>query len=65
MKNKKYNEPQIINVGKKRAVVLELELYEKMLETLEDAYLGKKSQEILKKGKFLDFAKTNKKVIKK
>jgi hypothetical protein len=65
IKKLKNYEPQKIKIGKKTAVVLDLEVYEKMIESLEDAYLGKKSEAILKKGKFVDFVQANKKLTKK
>ncbi|OGB86082.1 hypothetical protein A3J41_03245 [candidate division TM6 bacterium RIFCSPHIGHO2_12_FULL_38_8] len=70
MKQKKMlqdNEPQFIvnNLGKKTAVVLDIKLYEQMLESLEDAYLAAQSEKALKKGEFVDFFKANKKVVKK
>jgi PHD/YefM family antitoxin component YafN of YafNO toxin-antitoxin module len=70
MKNKKNSqniEPQYIvnNLGKKTAVVLDIKLYEQMLESLEDAYLSAKSDKALATGKFVEFKKNNKKVVKK
>lgn len=70
MKIKKENisiEPQFIinKTGKKTAVVLDIKTYESILESLEDFYLGAKSEQILQKCDFIDFAKANKRITKK
>ena len=64
-KNK--NEPEFIvdHTGKPTKVVLSINVYEKMLEELEDRKLGKIATKLLKeKNQFTDFAKIKKRILK-
>ncbi len=53
------------NSGKKREVVLDIKVFEKILENLEDAYLVKEAEKAFQEGDFIDFKEANKKILKK
>lgn len=51
--------------GQKTEVILDIMTFEKILEELEDLYLGQQAQKVLSEGEFLDFDEVNKKILKK
>jgi predicted DNA-binding protein len=55
----------IDNRGKKKEVVLDIKVYDKLIEELEDYYLAIEAEKILKSGEFVDFEEANKKILKK
>ena len=51
--------------GKKKEVILDIKIYEKLLEELEDYYLGLEADKAFKDGDFIDFFEVNKDIVKK
>ena len=51
--------------GKRKEVILDIKTYEKILEELEDYYLGLEAEASFKDGDFIDFFEANKDVLKK
>lgn len=56
------------DTGKKREVILDIKIYEKMVEQLDDFYLGIQAQKIKKSSKksdYVDFKEVYKDILKK
>ena len=51
--------------GKKKEVILDIKIYEKLLEELEDYYLGSEAEKAFKDSDFIDFFEANKDILKK
>lgn len=51
--------------GEKKEVVLDIKIYKKLLEELEDYYLGLEAEKAFREGDFIDFFEANKDILKK
>ena len=51
--------------GEKKEAVLSIELFEKIMEKIDEMYLAQEAEEALKHGEFIDFVEANKEFLKK